>query len=115
MVACPLDGGIATVLLGAGILLLSRSRWAALFQRAAFWALLLRCGVVVMGLSLPSEGGGGGFLILIGLPVLALLALTALHGAVAVKPFRQGAGGQELKPAGGFPIPSPPNCPPSLA
>ncbi|MDQ2798210.1 MAG: hypothetical protein M3Y13_01030 [Armatimonadota bacterium] len=76
-VACLLDGAITVALFGAGVLLLRRKR-AALFQRAVVWSLLLRSGLILVELYLPSEGGLSGIF-----RIGALLMLVALTGVAA--------------------------------
>lgn len=82
LVAALLDATIASALLGAGALLLMQKR-ALLFQRAVFWSLLLRCGLVLTELFLPSEGVGG-FLLLVALLILVLMTAAALAAALAL-------------------------------
>lgn len=81
--ASSFDVCLAAILILSGALLLRRSRWAGVFQRAVFWALLLRCVFVVMEISLPSQGGVGGLVLVAGLLVLVPLTAVALAGAIA--------------------------------
>lgn len=82
-VACLLDGAITVALFGAGVLLLRRKR-AALFQRAVVWSLLLRCGLILVELYLPSEGGLGGILRMGVLLMLVALTAAAVCAALAL-------------------------------
>lgn len=77
-----LDETLAALLIAAGMCLLAQKRWAGVYQRAIFWALLVRLAFVGMELWLPSSGGVGG-LGLIGM-FFILAVLTSFAWAAAL-------------------------------
>lgn len=62
----------------------TRRHWqaAALAQRGGFWCVFLKAALLVGVLWLPSEGGVGGFVIMLALPFYLLAAGLALACAI---------------------------------
>lgn len=88
--AVGLDMAVAAGALAAALCLWRGGRWSPLLQRTIFYALLARTAYVFLELSLPSEGGIGGFLLLLEIPFLLVLTGIALAAAWRAKRAESG-------------------------
>ncbi len=59
--------------------------WQIAAQRALFWTFLVRTAYLLFDLALPSEGGVGGFLLLLALPVFLGLTIISFCAVRAVR------------------------------
>lgn len=66
-------------------------RGAYVLQRGAFWCFPLLTAILVLSLTMPSEGGVGGALMLMALPVYVVFTGLALWAALRLKPLAAGA------------------------